>query len=84
LAIPLPIFPTRGIIRVNVAETHNTGEADMSVTVNLFLTCLGENFFSDTLKDMVRVLERLGVRCEMPDGQTCCGQPFYNSTFAVT
>jgi L-lactate dehydrogenase complex protein LldE len=53
----------------------------MSVTVNLFLTCLGENFFSDTLKDMVRVLERLGVRCEMPDGQTCCGQPFYNSGF---
>jgi L-lactate dehydrogenase complex protein LldE len=53
----------------------------MSVTVNLFLTCLGENFFSDTLKDMVRVLERLGVRCEMPDGQTCCGQPLYNSGF---
>lgn len=47
----------------------------------LFLTCLGENFFSDTLKDLVRVLERLGVQCEMPEGQTCCGQPFYNSGF---
>ena len=53
----------------------------MSVRVQLFITCLGENFFSDTLKDMVRVLERLGVQCEMPEGQTCCGQPFFNSGF---
>lgn len=51
------------------------------VQAQLFLTCLGENFFSDTLKDMVRVLERLGVQCEMPEGQTCCGQPFFNSGF---
>jgi L-lactate dehydrogenase complex protein LldE len=31
------------------------------------------------LKDVVRVLERLGVECGFPEGQTCCGQPFYNS-----
>jgi L-lactate dehydrogenase complex protein LldE len=30
---------------------------------------------------MVTVLERLGVQCAMPEGQTCCGQPFYNSGF---
>lgn len=47
----------------------------------LFITCLGENFFSGVLRDMVTVLERLGVECEMPEGQTCCGQPFYNSGF---
>jgi L-lactate dehydrogenase complex protein LldE len=47
----------------------------------LFITCLGENFFSGVLRDMVIVLERLGVACEMPEGQTCCGQPFYNSGF---
>jgi len=29
----------------------------------------------------VRLLERLGVQCELPEGQTCCGQPFYNSGF---
>jgi L-lactate dehydrogenase complex protein LldE len=50
-------------------------------TAQLFITCLGENFFSGVLRDMVTVLERLGVRCEMPEGQTCCGQPFYNSGF---
>jgi L-lactate dehydrogenase complex protein LldE len=47
----------------------------------LFITCLGENFFSPVLKDLVGLLERLGVQCEMPEGQTCCGQPFYNSGF---
>ena len=49
--------------------------------VQLFITCLGENFFTPVLKDMVALLERLGVQCEMPEGQTCCGQPFFNSGF---
>jgi L-lactate dehydrogenase complex protein LldE len=49
--------------------------------VQLFITCLGENFFSNVLKDMVAVLERLGMQCELPEGQTCCGQPFYNSGY---
>jgi len=53
----------------------------VTVKAQLFITCLGENFFSPVLKDMVTVLERLGVQCEMPEGQTCCGQPFYNSGF---
>ena len=51
----------------------------MTVKAQLFVTCLGENFFSPVLKDMVTVLERLGVQCELPEGQTCCGQPFFNS-----
>ncbi len=51
----------------------------MTTTVQLFITCLGENFFSPVLRDMVTVLERLGLACAMPEGQTCCGQPFYNS-----
>ena len=54
---------------------------DDPIKVQLFLTCLGENFFSPVLRDMVAVLERLGIACEMPEGQTCCGQPFYNSGF---
>jgi L-lactate dehydrogenase complex protein LldE len=49
--------------------------------VQLFITCLGENFFSHALKDMVTVLERLGMQVEMPEGQACCGQPLYNSGF---
>lgn len=53
----------------------------MTIKAQLFITCLGENFFSHVLKDMVGLLERLGIQCEMPEGQTCCGQPFYNSGF---
>jgi L-lactate dehydrogenase complex protein LldE len=53
----------------------------MTVKVQLFITCLAEQFFSPMLKDMVAVLERLGVQCEFPEAQTCCGQPMYNSGF---
>jgi L-lactate dehydrogenase complex protein LldE len=53
----------------------------LTVRAQLFITCLGENFFPNVLKDMVRVLERLGVTCEFPAEQTCCGQPLYNSGF---
>ncbi len=49
--------------------------------VQLFVTCLGENFYTNVLKDMATVLERLGLECEFPQGQTCCGQPFYNGGF---
>jgi L-lactate dehydrogenase complex protein LldE len=51
----------------------------VAIKAQLFITCLGENFFSNTLKQMVQLLERLGVKCEMPENQTCCGQPFFNS-----
>lgn len=47
----------------------------------LFVTCLAEQFFPDTLKAMVAVLERLGVDLQLPSAQTCCGQPLFNSGF---
>jgi L-lactate dehydrogenase complex protein LldE len=50
-------------------------------TVQLFTTCMGENLLPHVLKKMVLLLERFGVRCELPEAQTCCGQPFYNSGF---
>lgn len=50
-------------------------------TAQLFITCLQEQFFPQALKGMVTVLERVGVRCVLPEGQTCCGQPLFNSGF---
>jgi len=50
-------------------------------TVQLFITCMEKNLLPDVLKKMVLLLERLGVRCEFPAAQTCCGQPFFNSGF---
>jgi L-lactate dehydrogenase complex protein LldE len=53
----------------------------MSIKAQLFVTCLADQFFPDTLKRMVLLLERLGVQVEFPRDQTCCGQPFFNTGF---
>lgn len=47
----------------------------------LFITCLSEQFFPGTLKNMVLLLERLGVEPVFPEDQTCCGQPYFNSGY---
>ncbi len=47
----------------------------------LFLTCLGDQFYTSTLQNMTRVLERLGVEPSFPPDQTCCGQPLFNNGF---
>ncbi|WP_156291083.1 (Fe-S)-binding protein [Oceanobacillus salinisoli] len=49
--------------------------------VSLFVTCLNEIFYQDVAKDVVEVLERLGCEIDLPRGQTCCGQPAYNSGY---
>ncbi len=53
----------------------------MAIKVQLFITCLTEQFFPDVLKRMVGLLERLGVQVAFPENQTCCGQPFFNSGY---
>ncbi|MBX6352627.1 MAG: (Fe-S)-binding protein [Thermoflavifilum sp.] len=47
----------------------------------IFATCLMDNFFPDVGEAMVRILHRLGVETYLPEGQTCCGQPAYNSGY---
>lgn len=47
----------------------------------LFITCLGDQFYTGTLQNMVAILERLGVELSFPADQTCCGQPLYNNGF---
>lgn len=49
--------------------------------ISLFATCLSELFYQDALKDMVEVLEWLRCDIDFPDGQTCCGQPKFNSGY---
>ena len=49
--------------------------------VQLFITCLAEQFYPSTLRSLVRLLERQGVEVEFPSEQTCCGQPFFNTGF---
>ncbi len=50
-------------------------------SVSLFVTCLVDQFQPGVAESAVRVLERLGVEVNVPEGQTCCGQPAFNSGF---
>ena len=47
--------------------------------VALFVTCLGDQFFAAACADAVRLLRHVGADVSFPTGQTCCGQPAYNS-----
>jgi L-lactate dehydrogenase complex protein LldE len=47
----------------------------------LFITCLGDQFYTSTLQNMTHLLERLGVELIFPPEQTCCGQPLFNNGF---
>jgi len=47
----------------------------------IFLTCLGDQFYTSTLQNMTRIMERLGVELIFPPEQTCCGQPLFNNGF---
>lgn len=49
--------------------------------VQLFITCLGDQFYTHTLQNMTRLLERLGVELSFSPEQTCCGQPHFNNGF---
>lgn len=50
--------------------------------VSLFVTCIVDQLFPEVGVSVVRLLRRLGVEVDFPPGQTCCGQPLYNSGFA--
>lgn len=47
--------------------------------VGLFVTCLVDLFRPSVGFAAVKLLEDAGCRVEVPGGQTCCGQPAYNS-----
>jgi L-lactate dehydrogenase complex protein LldE len=47
----------------------------------LFVTCLVDGVYPDVAKATVRLLERLGVRVEVPLAQTCCGQMHVNTGY---
>jgi len=51
------------------------------VKVSLMITCLGDVFFPEVGVAVVKLLRRLGVTVEFPEGQTCCGMPLYNSGY---
>ncbi len=49
--------------------------------VELFITCLGDQFFPGVGESVVKVLRRLGVEVTFNPAQTCCGQPAFNTGY---
>ena len=47
--------------------------------VGLFVTCLVDLYRPSVGFAAIRLLEQAGCQVEVPRGQTCCGQPAYNS-----
>ena len=52
---------------------------DHSPRVGLFVTCLVDMFRPSVGFAAVKLLEDAGCTVEVPQAQTCCGQPAYNS-----
>jgi L-lactate dehydrogenase complex protein LldE len=50
--------------------------------VALFVTCVGDLVAPEVPAATVRVLRACGADVEVPEGQTCCGQPAWNAGFA--
>lgn len=49
--------------------------------ITLFIPCFIDTLYPDAAMAMVKVLERLGHEIDYPEGQTCCGQPPFNSGY---
>ena len=48
---------------------------------DLFVTCIIDQLYPQVGVSVVRVLRKIGVEVGFPPGQTCCGQPLYNSGY---
>lgn len=49
--------------------------------VALFITCIIDQALPEVGVATVRLLRKAGYEVDFPMGQTCCGQPFFNSGF---
>ncbi|HEV3242318.1 MAG TPA: (Fe-S)-binding protein [Methyloceanibacter sp.] len=56
-----------------------TKAAEKPPLVGLFVTCLVDFFRPSVGFAAIKLLEDAGANVEVPESQTCCGQPAYNS-----
>jgi L-lactate dehydrogenase complex protein LldE len=55
----------------------------MPTNVDIFIPCFVDQLYPATAMNMVKVLERVGVKVHYNPAQTCCGQPAYNAGYAA-
>ena len=58
---------------------NQRGQNEKPIEVGLFVTCLVDLFRPSVGFATVALLEHAGCRVHVPERQTCCGQPAYNS-----
>lgn len=51
------------------------------MNISLFVPCFVEQCFPGAAMAMADIFERLGHAVDVPEGQTCCGQPAFNSGY---
>ena len=51
------------------------------MTVDIFIPCFIDQFYPETGKNMVKILEKLRVDVHYNPNQTCCGQMAFNSGY---
>jgi L-lactate dehydrogenase complex protein LldE len=51
------------------------------MTIDLFIPCFIDQFYPDTAHNVVKILQKLGVKINYNPNQTCCGQPSFNSGY---
>jgi L-lactate dehydrogenase complex protein LldE len=51
------------------------------MTVEAFIPCFIDQYYPETGKNMIKLLENLGVEVQYNPNQTCCGQMAFNSGF---
>jgi L-lactate dehydrogenase complex protein LldE len=59
----------------------DTIEFSMAKRASLFVTCIVDQLFPKIGMAMADVLERAGWKVDFPNGQTCCGQPAFNTGY---
>jgi L-lactate dehydrogenase complex protein LldE len=55
--------------------------SSIPLKISLFIPCFVDQLFPKVAINTVEVLERLGHEVIFPKGQTCCGQPAFNSGY---
>ena len=64
---------------LTIRARMTTEAAEKRPLVGLFVTCLVDLFRPSVGFAAIKLLEDAGARVEVPESQTCCGQPAYNS-----
>lgn len=49
--------------------------------INLFVSCVMDQFYPETAKNVLRILKRVGVEVFYNPDQTCCGKVAFNAGF---